>query len=175
MICCGGELKCFTISRRLRNKLAHSMHGNSEGIVVRVSNVTSAVGKAVAIMQLAQEGLHLLSETKHDESISKRLHSEARCFSGQGDERGAEFVLGEFSKGSCGVGLCAGPKVAGRCRVVTPPVNTQAEVWCQPGRLALFAVTVKGSPRHFADRGESVVYFSRCMERFTMLIVLMSF
>ena len=52
----GGELKCFTISRLLRNKLAHSMHGNSEGFAVRVSNVTSAVGKAVAIMQLAQSG-----------------------------------------------------------------------------------------------------------------------
>ena len=69
MICCGGELKYFTI----RNKLAAFQAWQSEGIVVRVSNVTS-VGKAVAIMQLAQEGLHLLSETKQDESISKRLH-----------------------------------------------------------------------------------------------------
>jgi hypothetical protein len=159
MICFGGELKCFTISRLLRNKLAHSMHGNSEGFAVRVSNVTSAVGKAVAIMQLAQSGLHLLSETKHDESISRRLHSEARCFSSQGDERRAEFVLGAFSKGSCGVGLCAGPKFAGKCRVVAPPVNTQAEVWYHQGRLSLFAVTVKGAQRHVADRGESVIYF----------------
>ena len=45
MICFGGELKCFTISRHLCNKLAHSMHGNSEGFAVRVSNVTSAVDR----------------------------------------------------------------------------------------------------------------------------------
>ena len=110
-------------------------------------------------MELAQGGLHLLSETKHDESISRRLHSEARCFSSQGDERRAEFVLGAFSKGSCGVGLCAGPKFAGKCRVVAPPVNTQAEVWYHQGCLSLFAVTVKGAQRHVADRGESVIYF----------------
>ena len=149
------KLICFT-SRRARNKRAHSLHGNSEGIVVRVSNVTSAVGKAVAIMQLAQDGLHLLSETKHDESISKRLHSEAKCFSSQGDARSAEFVLGAVSKGTCGVGLCAGPKVAGRCRLVPPPPD--AEIWYRQGRLALFAVTVKGVPRHASDRGESTIY-----------------
>ena len=50
----------------MKNRLAHILHGN---ISVRVSNVTSAEGKALPIMQLAQDGLHLLSETKHDSSF----------------------------------------------------------------------------------------------------------
>ena len=64
-------------SRQMRNRLAHVLHGN---ISVRVSNVTSAVGKALHIMQLAQDGLHLLSETRHDSSIVRRLQREAVCF-----------------------------------------------------------------------------------------------
>ena len=98
---------CSFTSRRMKNRLAHILHGN---ISVRVSNVTSAVGKALPIMQLAQDGLHLLSETKHDSSIVRRLQREAVCFSSRNEEK-AQFVFGPESKGSCGIGLCAGPKV----------------------------------------------------------------
>ena len=106
---------CSFTSRRMKNCLAHILHGN---ISVRVSNVTSAEGKALPIMQLAQDGLHLLSDTKHDSSIVRRLQREAVCFSSRNEEK-AQFVFGPESKGSCGIGLCAGPEVFGLCRLVS--------------------------------------------------------
>ena len=139
----------------MKNRLAHILHGN---ISVRVSNVTSAVGKALPIMQLAQDGLHLLSETKHDSSIVRRLQREAVCFSSRNEEK-AQFVFGPESKGSCGIGLCAGPKVFGLCRLVQPPQDSPAALWFHQGRLALFAVTVRAAPRHRSDKGETVIYF----------------
>ena len=70
---------CFT-SRKARNRLIHALNGSTQSLIVRVSNVTSAVGKALPIMHLAKDGFHLLSETKHDFSISKRLCSEPNVF-----------------------------------------------------------------------------------------------
>ena len=131
----------------MKNRLAHILHGN---ISVRVSNVTSAEGKALPIMQLAQDGLHLLSETKHDSSIVRRLQREAVCFSSQNEEK-AQFVFGPESKGSCGIGLCAGPEVFGLCRLVQPPQDSLPVFWFHQGCLALFAVTVRASLRGSAQ------------------------
>ena len=145
------------MSRLARNKRAHLLHGNGE-LVVRVSNITSAAGKASLVMDLAQDGLHLLSETKHTPAIAKQLAAEARYFSSS-RQSSTEFILGAPVKGSCGVGLCAGPKVAGRCREVLPALDSEYYPWVAQGRMALFAVTVQGAKRDRSESGESTLYF----------------
>lgn len=137
------------------------MRGNDPGFRVVVSNVTSTLGKVGPNMQMSQEGVHFLMETRHTAAHAAQIVQEARKISGADVGLRAEFCFGTEVARSARIAACIGPPVCGRVHAPRPPSQRQLgdAQWVQSSRLELFQVSMQAPRRQMSDRSEYYMHF----------------
>ena len=130
-------------------------------ITITVSNVTRARSKAATIIQHAQHGLHILTETNADESVQYRVNEETRAHTAtMTNDAPTTFCWGHTTadfEHNAGIALVAGPMFHRSVSRLTPTTQQQVSAQ-QSGRLEAYKVATKTTPRHGTDAGITWLY-----------------
>ena len=130
----------------------------TEGLVLRVSNVTSALSNVASIAKLAQDGLRAIRETRLDAKTMKIVT--ATLLRGLPEDQKVEFIPAALTEGtpSAGVALVAGGKARHCAAKLAAPAGTAAARFERRGRLGLFAVSLSASSDYGRTRREAILH-----------------
>ena len=136
----------------------------SDNFKLTFSNITSLSDKVGAVIENAQEGIHVVVETKADEATIYRAEMEAAVARRSG--KNSKFLWGEprakeneaqGSTASAGIALIEGPEAIGTTIRIEP--RGEQQTWLRKeGRLEGFKTTMRIPPRRESDKGWTWMY-----------------